>query len=595
MRFQKIEFQLAWERAAANREAMLDPERGLIYEIMAGINYHTAVTGGVVHRTRDNAEYMTVLFTGEDPAGWEKAGRILEQLLPLQDADPDSPTYGVWPYLWEEPLDRMKNPDWNWACFISRPLLVLLKECPQRLTEDQLTRTRQAVYRACECVLRRNMAVDYTNICLMSAFVLVCGGEVLGEERFVSEGLALLEAQLVFTEKNGGFAEYNSPCYGVIDLEETGRALRYFEGSAVRAAVGLLHRRCWEVFSGHYHAATKQISPPHARGYADLPDNKLASILQLGTGLPLLESEELVMDVFWPFMDVVCPPDLLDGFRPRTEAVEVREQFYRGYNPIPDHQTRILLEKDMPTLTSCAWLHPDYCLGSFDRHDLWNQRKSLMGYFATERGPICFRARCLHDQMDYASAVMVNAQIENAVAGGVSFVTDHGDYHYILTPLQNKTITADCLCMQFGFTGPVETVTVEQEADRLWRFRMPGRDLLLTILTAAFGENDVQFETYAQPDQVGLRVIFARGEHLTIDFGAMDRAWLAYGLEVVPSGEAFGQKLDWVQTEDAICLTLTHRDQTRTAVSPTAIGEYTKLPAGMKKCYRNGGFYYTEV
>lgn len=48
-----------------------------------------------------------------------------------------------------------------------------------------------------------------------------------------------------------------------------------------------------------------------------------------------------------------------------------------------------------------------------------------MAYFAQTDGVVCFRVRCIHDDMDYSSAIMNNVQVENAVAGEVTLVTDH--------------------------------------------------------------------------------------------------------------------------------------------------------------------------
>ena len=38
--------------------------------------------------------------------------KIIGKVLSLQDTDPSSKTYGIWPWLLEEPLEQMSPPDW---------------------------------------------------------------------------------------------------------------------------------------------------------------------------------------------------------------------------------------------------------------------------------------------------------------------------------------------------------------------------------------------------------------------------------------------------------------------------------------------------
>ncbi len=592
MRFQDLSYQRAWERALKSVAQMVD-ETGMVYEITSDENYHSSVlSGNVVHRTMKNTEYMLVLLTEGTEEAIQKGLNILRKVLALQDQNPDSPTYGVWPYLWEEPFEKMKNPDWNWASFISRILITMLYECSNVLPEELLQKTRHAISCACECVIRRNMGVDYTNISLMGIFVLVCGGELLQEDRFICAGMEHMRMQLDFAEKNGSFAEYNSPTYGRVDLEETGRCLRYVQNPEARKMAEALNRFCWEVFAKHYHWATHMIAPPHARGYADIQSRQTISEIQLGLGsrCKILEDDELELDLITPYIFFHCPDDLVDFFRKPTEARVVKDTFYRGYDPIPMDQTRILLEKGIHPLTAYTYLHPQYCLGSFFRHDLWNQRKSLMGYFAQNEGVSCLRMRCLHDNMDFASSILTNVQHENTVAGIVHFVSDHGDYHYILTPLKDGTITADRFCLQLSLTGAIASAGLRKTGESSWCISMEHQDIHFHVLKAVFGAHEVRFETYQGENELGIRIILVDGNHITIDLNKLGEAYVVYRLEITDHDQAPTASMDWKHSGNTITVTLDGESVEDSAI----VTPYMPPQDGWEKHYRNGGFYYTR-
>lgn len=589
-------FAQAWNRKLEATRAMLDPVCGLIQEQLKGINYHTALSSGTVHRTRENVEWLPALLAQGRPEDYAVVLDILPRLLALQDQNPESKTYGVWPYLWEEPLDKMKNPDWNWAPFIARVLLTLLREFPNELPQELRGDMRWAVFCACECICRRRMGVDYTNISLMSSFVLVCGGETLGEDRFVQEGLRILRAQLDFVEKNGAYAEYNSPYYGVIDIEETGRGLRYFRDPEARKIVRSLHEAAWQVFANHFHWATRQIAPPHARCYADIQDRRIVSLIELGmngtTGL--IDGDDLEIDLLWPFLTLACPPQWMPFFEKAETPRVVQETFYREYDPIGDEEARVLIEKGTPSMNSYAYLHPEYCLGSFDRHDLWNQRRPLMAYFRAPAGVICLRARCLHDDMDYASAVVANIQRENAVAGILDFVTDHGDYHYILTPLQDAKIQARRLVFRVGVKGALDGVAIRRVDEESWCFALPQQDVYLSLPLAVFGNQVPQAFEYKEADEIGVELVFVQGEPTVIDFAAMKQAFACYWLEVVPKGGMPATSAHFEQVGNQVEAQLVTPGGVLRTRAAAEIARFMPEVPGYSKRFRNGGFYYVQ-
>ncbi len=573
-----------------------DEKTGLLYDYNKGVNYHTAVEEGVVHRTRENLSWIPALISWNREVGIPAAVRAVPEVLKLQDRDPDSPTYGIWPYLFEEPLAEMKNPDWNWAPFLGGSLITILHECGNLLPGELQENMKEALKCACESILRRKMGADYTNIVLMSGFVLTAGGELLENKEFIENGLKVLRQQLEFVRQNGGFAEYNSPTYGMIDIEETGRILYYAKNEEALRLARRLHGYAWKVFAEHYHAPTGQIAPPHARCYDDIQGTDIHTLITVGTKgrCKLVGAEEWDVNLMWPYMELDCPAEYEKYFAAPEYPRIQEEDFYRGFDPIRDDQIRVLIEKGTPKLHSCTYLHPDYCLGTFAWHDMWNQRRPLMAFVRTEEGTACFRARCMHDDMDFAGALMQNVQHENAAAGGVSFVTDHGDYHYILTPLEDGAMEAERLSLDFTVTGAPDRTAVKELGKGGYLFTVGGCEIELHILKACFGDGPVQAELIDTAECKGVRLNLYQGERTRIDFHEIGKAYILYGVEIRRIGEKKKSVYRISEEETGVSLETSDGFSGQIQIDPVP-GKFISGNENRKKKFRNGGFYYETL
>ena len=131
-----------------------------------GPGYHTRVPNGAwAHPTRESLAYaLDLLRTGE---GWrvERAATIVRQVLTLQDTDPLSPTYGIWPWLLEEPLAAMAPPDWNWADFCGALLAEMLAVEGDALPGDLAAEMRASLGHAAWSIFRRPDAATPTSTC----------------------------------------------------------------------------------------------------------------------------------------------------------------------------------------------------------------------------------------------------------------------------------------------------------------------------------------------------------------------------------------------------------------------------------------------
>lgn len=576
----------AFLRRLRQVEDNFDEVEGLIAERITERNYHTARTSGTVHRVRENAEYAIALLTRGEESDVARAECILTRILELQDQKPASSTFGVWPYLFEEPLDQMLNPDWNWAAFIGKALLQAHSDFSDVLSDKVLTDIRRALSCACQCIMQRKIAVDYTNISLMSAYVTLHAGLLLKNNAAYQYGLERLNRQAEFVERNGSISEYNSPDYGLVDLEEMGRILRYLPQPEIQKPAGIINDALWKMLASHYHQPTKQLAPPHIRCYADVKGARLLTAFEIGTGFQaeLLSPEEMVVDLPWPLVEFSCPEQYLHFFTSTDEERSYVDTFYRGYDPIQPDEVRVLLEKGLPSMTATTHFTSRWCMGSFDRQDTWNQRRPFMAYIRNGDGICVLRVRLMHDDMDFASGILETIQEKNQSVCGLHLASDHGDYHYILDPLKNEELTGQELAMMITLDGAVEGISCVQTDDKHFQFNVGETKICVSWLASqgAGGEKPVLIQ---DGSKVGLKYCLCKGADGRIAYPKTLRAGCAFAISLDEMALAQCE-----QESDGCAIRLGSRDK----YIPWSLVPYAPCPAGEYRSVKNGGFMYHE-
>ena len=141
-------------RALEAQDRRYDPAACMIRRPFSSPGYHTTLTGGTVHPTRDSLQYALALLDSGEPARLERAAAVLEKVISLQDQDPASRTYGIWSWFLEEPLETMAPPDWNWADFCGALLLQVARDHGDRLSEKLRAEVRASCLHAAHSIKR---------------------------------------------------------------------------------------------------------------------------------------------------------------------------------------------------------------------------------------------------------------------------------------------------------------------------------------------------------------------------------------------------------------------------------------------------------
>ncbi len=507
----------AWERVLARWHRQYDPEVQMIRRPFSSPGYHTTLTGGEVHPTRESLAYAVACLDAGAPALVSRAEAILARVAALQDPDPASRTFGIWPWFLEEPLAQMSPPDWNWADFCGVQLAQVLLDHADRIAPEVGRACREALGRAAEAIRRRDVGPGYTNIALMGTYVTLVAGRLLERPDLADYGRQRLRRIVEHTRFHGSFTEYNSPTYTVVALQEIGRILAHVPDPEVQALGGWLYGQAWRHVARRWHHPSGQWAGPHSRSYSTLLRPATLSFLQAATGhrLRLVPEGELELSLDWVRLPLRCPEDLLPLFGPLVEPRTEVEVLWRPEGADP-----------RPPLVGTTYLTPAFALGSVNREILWNQRRALVAYWGSPQQPAYLHLRCLHDGYDFSAAHLFAAQQAGAVLLGIAFAVDGGDRHPSLDKIRDGTIQARELVVRLevgggpGWQPPADCprawdgspVSLPLGPVRLWA----------AAPLARFDQGPVRYEAGRTATEAWLDVVLYRGEPKAIHLAELE-------------------------------------------------------------------------
>src|SRR6185295_8480068 len=176
--------------------------------------YEAGRLGVPAHIVRETAWYALGLLLRDAPGDRARACRAIECVLAYQFDAPGKPYHGTWYRSPHEPPPPenpvvWRNYDPNWREFIGTTLALALLEYEARLPAELVRRIDVALRRAIIGTLERNVPASYSNIALMTAFLLQFGADRFGEpdwasaaERLAAEIQARFRAHATFDEYN---------------------------------------------------------------------------------------------------------------------------------------------------------------------------------------------------------------------------------------------------------------------------------------------------------------------------------------------------------------------------------------------------------
>ena len=510
-------------RALDCAEKTYDPIERMVLVPFSSPGYHTTLTGGMVHPTRETFIYAVSLLDSGEEGDQERGRAILDRVLDLQDTDPASPTYGIWSWFLEETLQQMSPPDWNWADFCGAQLLetALTHSHPYALQD----RIKSGIIHAARSIERRNIGPGYTNIAIMGSFVSLVAAETYDLPDLHAYAMEKLRHFHAYTAEQGGFTEYNSPTYTVVALDELGRLIRYARDPEARVMAGELYRTAWKEIANHFHAPTRQWAGPQSRAYQTLLSERVCALLHRATE-GRFPCDDVEPEIAEHRLLHTCPPDLEPRFLSLEIPRESRQTFFRGADGRPD-------------TIGTTYLSPSFALGTINAGDMWTQRRPLLAYWGTATKPSSLRLRFLHDGRDFAGAYLLSAQRGGDVVGGIGFAVDGFDTHVFFDPIQKGTIRANDLRLRFEVEGNAidHLPSAPGQLSDPWTLSQDNFSVSVVVAHAAWGEFQGHWERGGADGKAWLDVVLYAGEEREFGLAGLSEATCAFALRCL-SGQA---------------------------------------------------------
>jgi hypothetical protein len=507
-------------KALEGPDRQYDPQEKMLKKNFGSPGYHTTLSGGMVHPTRDALGYAVACLDTGEPDRLKRAEEILRRVIDLQDQDPKNRTYGIWSWFLEEPLAKMSPPDWNWADFCGVQLLQVALDHRARLDPDLAKRVDDAIRHAAASIRKRNVGPGYTNIAIMGTYVTLVAAERVGDDDLKAYALERLKRFHDYTLEQGAFTEYNSPTYTVVALSELGRMRLHVRDAGARKMGETLYRMAWEEIARHFHPPTRQWAGPHSRAYSALLGKGTLAFVERSTdGRVPFGAAESAPSLDEHRLPLPCPRDLEPFFTTLDKPRPVVETFIKAENPV----------------VGTTYLHPRFALGTVNRCDTWNQRRDLLAYWGTAEKPGYLHLRLLKNGYDLAAGQFFCAQQEGRALAAIAFATDGGDTHVSLSKLKDGLVKAKDLRLRFelggeaGKTEPSAPISIAEPA----RLRFDGLAVDLAVPFTKFGDATGRWEA-GHDEKKGVAwidVVLHAGDERTFKLAELDEAALGIAVQ----------------------------------------------------------------
>ncbi len=503
-----------------------DPVERMIRRPFSSPGYHTTLVGGTVHPTRESLSYALALLDSGEPERLSRAVAILDRVLALQDTDPESPTYGLWPWFLEEPLSQMSPPDWNWADFCGTSLIQIAMDHRARLPASLAQRLDQATIHAARSIQRRDVDLYYTNIALMGTYVTYTVGEFYQMGDLLDYARSRLRRFYEYTRAQGAFTEFNSPTYTAVAIRVLARMRRDIRDPEAHPMLDWLYDLAWADVARHFHPPTRQWVGPHSRAYATLLRPGEQAFLQRATrgALRFFADDALPPDIEAHRLDFACPSSYIPSFLRLEGPREIVQVYYQGGGWFPRIIGRTYMDETL-------------AIGTMNRGDFWDQRRPLVAYWGTAEHPTALQVRCLHDGYDYSSALLFSRQAGPYVLAAVIFATDHGDRHFALDPIRDQAIFAKDLRLRFQVIHPPAGwhPPASLNLRQIQSLTIGEVTLSLHVAHIAFGDFIPYGEVTREGDDGCPDLVLYHGPERRIDFAKLASAGIVFGLQITPA------------------------------------------------------------
>lgn len=517
----------AREMAAVKKYAdglNFDPAQNMVLRKITEWQYHIDTVGVTYHYIQDTHRYALALLNLRDDALVKRASDAILAGIAQQDANPESRTFGVWPYYKEEPLATKRTPaDFNMADFNAVVLLDIYMNHQDRLPAATVAKIKEALIRAARCIQKRNQGPDYTNIALMGTYVTYMVSHLFGVTDMQTYAFLRLKRFYDYTKEKGGFTEYNSSNYTITALNEITRMRQHIIEPRARKMVDELNDIVWGIIARHFYKPSGQWVGAQSRSYSTfLKQDAFYSLLYRASG----------GNVNFGKKDDDAYEILL---RPQMPA-----HYYAMFNAPKYPRTEYdVFEPAEPKVTGEAYMTPSYALSTANRSCLWNQRRPFTAYWGAASSPRYLQVQFLHDGYDFSSAAIFSAQRKNAVLSGIDLFLYGGDKHLGLNPLKTGIFKAGDLRIRFrlGGTSAIPSLSLPKDPSAEFSFVLDGFTFSIRMFKASLDGQAGYWQTGGDGKDSWIDYVIYAGAQKEFDLTRIHEAIWAFTFAMAKPGE----------------------------------------------------------
>ena len=222
---------------------------------------------------------MALLFRNEN-GDRENAIEILEWVLQQQHQDENEKIYGAWKTaVVNDKLDH------NWREFVGCDLIIISHHYRDVLPDELQLKIKEGLIHAAKGAMRRDVTPQYTNISVMSAFLMNKVGTLFDIPELSEAGIKKARDINELFHRYNTFSEFNSPTYDGVSL--VGFALWRELSQGEMKVMGIeLEQALWREIADHYNPTLKNFAGPYFRAYG-MDVNKYVSITSLWIAIAL--------------------------------------------------------------------------------------------------------------------------------------------------------------------------------------------------------------------------------------------------------------------------------------------------------------------
>lgn len=549
------------DKYLAHLEPNYSNEHQMLGTAWNGPGYHSKIPNGTwVHTTRGSLDYALALLARGRAEDVQRAEDIIVKVISLQDQRPQSRSRGIWPWLLEEPIDKMEAPDYNWADFCGAVLAQMLHSYGDRLSDDLRVKMRDSLRLAAEAIKRRNVGPDYTNIALMGGGVCAAAGELLDDNPLLEYGRSRLQRLVEHTKHHGSFNEFNSPTYTMVALREAERTLLLVRDEPTRAAAEWLRRRAWQTIAESFHPGTLQWCGPHSRAYSDYVDPPSAQYLSSEIGIDIIPHPKAAgrRPIAEPnYFGLPCPKEFRPYFqrltesphdswplratssdRVETENKPAADKPQSSPSPAEIERQWVFVKRSdgAPAVSGTAWFDGQACFGTANTSTFWTQARPVLAYWRTDADPaVVFRLRFFHDGRDFASMGCTTVQHRNRALVVVSPRLNQGSWHLHLDRSRDGIFRAKDFRLVCQLRGSGSAAA--QIAENQFELRAGGHRMIVHSVPPRSGDQPVVWRAERENDTAHWSAVLHEGEERSFHWRNPPPFVLALGIELLRDAE----------------------------------------------------------